>query len=233
MLVPSAVESRRFGLRIARLVMHPGEDPAAALTGLAEFDLVVAVIPTDGVLLPRELASVGVDVDVMEVRVTWEGPARSGHDGLTAASEWSTEYEGLVQDAFEGYRNHMSRGLGVRGGAVAAGYAEWAQAHVGLDDAAFLVWDESEPVGFAAVAVHDDGTAGVDLAGVARRARGRGVYAGILDGVEVWASRHGSSHVRIATQSDNIPPQRAWSRRGWLPLRTDWVVHLRPRLDAR
>lgn len=234
MLVPSAVESRRFGLRIARLVLHPGEEPATSLAGLAEYDLAVAVIPTDVVGHPRELASAWADVEVMEVRVTWEGPARPGHAGLTALSEWGPEHEELVREVFEGYRNHMSRGLGGEHDQVAAGYAEWAQAHVGRDDAALLVWGEPEPTGFAAISVHDDGTTVViDLAGVAARARGRGVYAGVLDGVEAWATARGSTRVRISTQSDNIPPQRAWSRRGWLPIRTDWIVHLRPRHDAR
>lgn len=129
-----------------------------------------------------------------------------------------------------GYRDHMSRAPGVDPDLIAAGYAEWAGQHASGPGSVLLL---STPTahGFAAVAPSrgDADTLVIDLAGLVPAARGRGEHSSLRDGVEAHALRSGRTRISISTQADDLAAQRTWVRRGWLPERADWMVHLRRR----
>lgn len=231
-IVAAPLESRRFGRSIGRLDLRGDERAVEVASAVAEapYDLVIATVPTVGAQHPGSLSTAPVTARIMEVRTTWGGtvdPCRA--TTLTEVVRWDVTHERLVVRVFAGYRNHMSRRDDVDPASVGSGYAEWAGRHVGVEGAALLTLDRSghgEVEGFAAVSTSEPGTTIVDLAGVVPEARGRGVYSRLLDGVEEWAAARGSARIRIATQMDNLAPQRAWARRGWLPERSEWIVHL-------
>lgn len=145
-------------------------------------------------------------------------------------ASWSGHLDDLVRSAFHGYRNHMSRGPDADHELVVAGYAEWARTHIGRTNAACLVLSETGNLGIAAVtaAEGESDTVVVSLAGIVLESRRAGRYGRLLDGVEGWALRLGRTRIRISTQADNVAVQRAWARHGYLPERTEWIVHLRP-----
>lgn len=231
-IIPSPLESHRFGMNIGRLLLPAGEIPSRPIEGIADFDLVVAILPTDAVLHPDVLGSDRIEVDVMDTRMTWQGPVRDARapSDLRQVESWGHPDDELVREVFAGYRNHMSRRTGTSSEEVAAGYAEWAHSHLGRADAACLTIGDHRPTGIAAVTLRTtEREVVVDLAGIRPAVRGRGEYSRLLDAVEAWGAGRGAHSVVISTQADNIAVQRAWARRGWLPSRSDWVVHLRPR----
>ncbi|MER5646560.1 GNAT family N-acetyltransferase [Streptosporangium sp. NPDC002524] len=72
----------------------------------------------------------------------------------------------------------------------------------------------------------DDERTEILLAGVASRARGRGLYAHLLAAVEGRALARGAREVVISTQGHNTGVQRAWARYGFEPALTFLTVHL-------
>ncbi len=228
------LESARFGLDIARLDLDGSEDPDEIIDLVAASgrDLVIARIPAEARLHPGQLNRRGCRVSLTEMDLTWEGAARPRADSgrVLEVARWERRHDELVGRIFEGYRNHMSRDGRSGRSVVADGYAEWAANHVGRDDSACLVLDDTNPVGLAAISIRPDDPRSVtiDLAGISPEARRRGEYGSLLDAVEDWALHRGIERISIATQCDNIAVQRAWARRGWLPSSAEWITHLRP-----
>ncbi len=81
-------------------------------------------------------------------------------------------------------------------------------------------------IGTLAAITIDGDTTEIDLAGVAPSHRGRGVYQQLLDKFARIGQSARCERMRISTQLSNLPPIRAWTRRGWLPEDIVETVHL-------
>ena len=232
-LIDSPLESARYGLRVGRAALDINR-PSLDMKGLvdlmasSEFDVVVLRVPAASDLAWPDAVGSQVDVLFAGTDMTYEAPVRAGtpDESMTSISEWTKELDLLVRDVFAGYRNHVQVNPRMDQSLVPAGYAEWASSHVGVAErAVFVLAEQDVPVALAAVAF-EGGQSVINLAGVASAARRRGVYARLLDGVEQAAHERGCTSLSITTQVDNIPAQRAWARRGWLPISALYTFHL-------
>jgi GNAT superfamily N-acetyltransferase len=237
MLVDSPLESARFGLRVGRCAF---DEPLSPLdidrlirsVSSSAYDVVIVRVPAMARLGLNFARGTEIDVLFAGSDITYEAAVRAcaADHAIRTVSEWTQQLEDLVRDIFGGYRNHVDVNPRMDSSLVSDGYAEWASAHVGERNRAVLSLTEADdPIALAAIAF-DGARVVVDLAGVVSAARGRGVYARLLDGVEQVAHARGCSSLRITTQVDNIGPQRAWVRRGWLPMSANNTYHLLRRI---
>jgi len=230
-VVPSDTESRRFGLRIGRAFGTEALDDALRSVSEGTFEMVIARVPTavdHGLAITLDPPPGGAIYDCGSL-VTYEGVTRRCFGGaLETIRHWTPDDTRLVLDIFSGYRNHVAGNPHLDPSVVPVGYAEWAEAH--LDDAAAgacfrLIGSSGQAEAFAATFVVD-GALSISLAGVTPHSRGRGVYRGLLDALEDHAFESGLERVRIATQTENATPIRAWVERGWREVERETVFHV-------
>ena len=72
----------------------------------------------------------------------------------------------------------------------------------------------------------DDETFSIPLNGVAPDHQGRGLYSGLLRLAQRWGLEQSLRRLVISTQIDNQRVQRTWCRLGFLPLRSEYTLHL-------
>jgi GNAT superfamily N-acetyltransferase len=240
---PSPLESDRFGVEVDRLTQPLGAEVSTPdlLSQIARSaaDVTVLRYPADRVELYAELLACGRTVLFADTLVYWRLAVGSGvrpapDPGVTAISVPAGQgadarfdealLDDLVGDIFRGYGSHyLANPLFDRARAL-AGYQEWAR-HSAQGDGLVVLRSGEEVVGLATVDRTDD-VIEIELAGVRAAARGQGLYARLLAGVEDRAADGGSSEVLISTQGHNVRVQRAWSRYGFEPVAAFVTVHL-------
>lgn len=252
-LMPSEVESDRFGLSVARVVVGADAvaDPELAgavrarlteVVRAADEDLLIIRWPAAEVLLGAAVAASGREIIPADVLTYWEVPARQlvapGEAGelsarpLAAAdSAARAALRQVVADSFAGYGNHYTANPLLDPELALAGYLDWAERSLIANPADVVLLTAGEqPVGIATLQ-HDGDDLEILLAGIIGAAQGRGLYGHLLAGVGAEAVRRGCSRVIISTQVHNVRVQRAWVRAGFKPYAAVTTVHaMRPGL---
>lgn len=246
-LTPSAVESERFGLSVARVVVgadaaaDPELAPAvrARLTEVvrdATEDLLIVRWPAHQVLFGATVAAAGRAIIPADVLTYWEVPAASltapGDSGtltvgpLTAADGAAlAALRQVVADSFAGYGNHYTADPLLDPELALTGYMDWAERSLAADPSnVVLLAAGDRPLGIATLQQDGDDLE-ILLAGIVGASQGRGLYGHLLAGVGAEAMRRRCSRVIISTQVHNVRVQRAWVRAGFKPYAAVTTVH--------
>jgi GNAT superfamily N-acetyltransferase len=239
---PSPVESDRFGMSMARVVV--GQE--AVWDDALHDDLVVACARDEDVLVVRwpsrlvecgaVLATSGRDVVPADTLVYWEAPsamlAESGQEPADAPQvrrgvAAPPDLDDLVERVFAGYINHYTANPLLGRDLVLEGYVDWVRRTVRRDPGTLAVLVQHEQsVGVATWFVDPAGDfVEILLAGLVPEARRRGWYALLLAEVGRAAAGVGSARVVISTQGSNVSVQRAWVRAGFVPFASVTTAH--------
>lgn len=89
-------------------------------------------------------------------------------------------------------------------------------------DRLLVARDGDRPVGFLA-ALRDGASAVIDLIGVDRNHQGRGGGSSL---VAQFIREYAGCRLRVGTQAANIPSLRLYARHGFVPARTEYVLHM-------
>lgn len=246
-LTPSPLESRRFGVSIARLTIgdrcDPAQVPGRVRCLLAERrdDVVIARWPTRLTSLGRLLSETSECFISADVLTYWSATAErlagrgakvdAGLEvspGSLSPDDLALVTESVIRDSFLHYPNHYSANPIFDTGAVLDGYVEWALgAAARSPDDVILLWARGQAIGVATLEPASDGRdLEVALAGLTASGQGRGWYATLLRAVGRTALVRGIPRVVISTQVHNVGVQRAWARLGLLPFSTFSTGHL-------
>lgn len=222
-LIPSPLETSRFGLRVGRL--HLGRcdgiqaEQIVALVQGSDLDVVVLRYPAKAVTWFATLTTAGYEVIHADTLVYYRRsltPPPPPLDALTMRPASDADLglvEGLVTDMFDGYGNHYLSNPLFRREQVLVGYVEWATSYVakGAGYAGVLLECSSDRsvVGLATV---ENGPPGeIALAGLRSAHRGQGLYPVLLRAAGLHLAAEGCSEMVISTQIHNVPAIRAWS----------------------
>ena len=242
----SARDSLRFGLHVARGVIRSEESNlSASLERLHESlasirpDIAVLRWPAQHTGLGEALQRRGWSLLPADTLVYWSLDLRS--DGNDAAKQVIAADEpggvslkavgDAVRNIFMSYPTHYTASEDFEPQRVLDGYVDWAvrTARENPGDCYALLHGE----GLAALATTTTVDGGrcmeVLLAGTAPARRGKGVYGILLDGLAARAAAAGRGALLISTQASNVSVQRAWARRGFLPIASFTTVHARLR----
>ena len=230
----SRVESDRFGLRIGRVHVGADVDVGQLESACSGFDVVILRCAATEVDLPYRLmglrdfrAFTADHLSIWRWEVGEPGPIVLPDGWSVGLSTDAGAVADVVRDAFADYRNHYRANPLFDASAALDGYVDWAHTLMARsDDACTVVWDPTgDEVGVALVDWNDE-VPDIKLAGIRRRAQGRGRYGALVSYVMGLAVDRSSPALTISTQSHNTNVMRAWSRLGFLPVDTVVTMHL-------
>ena len=226
----SDVESRRFGLSVARLNVPLSssfqDDEIVRVCTETEFDLVVVRYPTDRAkvagLFARCDDAISFHADTLVYfslkvgsRPTLILPSTDYRirPAIVADRE---DLSALVGASFTNYASHYSANPIFKEQAIRDGYIEWARSYLG--QASFetlLARTKSDALsGFITMKVDPD-LAEIILNGVDPAYQGQGIYTGLLDHALNVGQLRGVDEVVISTQVSNYRVIRTWIRAGF------------------
>lgn len=227
-LHPSPVESKRFGLDIARGTIGPNATPDSILDDILALRPDVAIFRCaagdTGQL--AALAGAGLVPLHADTLVYYQAAlaARAGV-GNTIAPAVRRSGPGdeealahLVRRSFAGYRNHYHANPWFQPAAILEGYVEWALAYATSPAPQKETWvrcENDEVRGFATCRIDATGsTVEIVLNAVDPDWQGRGLYSELLDFLLAHYARSGMTELSVSTQVWNYRVQRAWARAG-------------------
>jgi hypothetical protein len=239
---PSPVETERFGVSIARVMV--GLDAAwddAVADALAEAcardeDVLVVRWGSGLVQCGAALAASGRAVIPADTLVYWEvatdvlveadrGLSDELHvrRGVVAPAD----LDRIVAQVFGGYVNHYSANPLLAPDLALEGYVDWVRRTARDDpDTIGVLERANESVGVATWFVDPAGDhVEILLAGLVPEARRHGWYAGLLGEVGRVAAGLGIPRVVISTQAANLAVQRAWVAAGFRPFAAVTTAH--------
>lgn len=240
----SAVESDRFGLHVARMVVAdaPGRDAPHGAPGSDEdvravlessdADVVIVRYPSQRLDLPAKLLGRGRLIIPADTLVYWRLRAGTGRrkpppEGMTVSLTVEPDHDDLrrlVQESYADYTGHYRANPLFDPDAVTAGYVEWVENTLGKGDLV-TVWEDDRLTAFMTTEPLQDSLELV-LSGVDKRSRGRGTYFQLMVAGEDVALAHGLDYVNASSQTQNTPVQRSWARLGFEPTTSFTTLHL-------
>ena len=230
-IVPSRVESERFGLQIGRWT--PDEADEVSRTDPSEldrYDIVIVRQPASWSDRWSDLARFDGHVPLhADTLVYWawndDGADLPTVRGNVRQHRGAAGVDDLVRDVFADYQNHYTSNPLLDRGAALEGYVEWARRTCEAVDGYLTVDDSDGPIGFAVVDWTED-PPDVRLAGMCRRARGAGRYRDLVTAMLQTARSRNHAGVCISTQARNIAVQRTWAASGLRPMTAIDTTHL-------
>lgn len=242
---PSRLDSARFGIEVARVVVPAGDRSTsldAVEAAIADLPARVHVVryPADRVAWFATLAGRHAHVVHAATLVYWSTPvAGAGSVGaLPAAGADAPRLrpvvpaaaERTVRATFADYPHHYAANPLFPPGQVLDGYGEWART-AAVAGRAWGLHDGADLVGLATVSVQGR-VLEVELAGIVPGRQRQGWYARLLAGVRALAAEQGCDRVVISTQAGQVHVQRSWARQGLVPVAALETVHLMSGPDA-
>lgn len=230
----SRVESDRFGLLIGRVHVDADVDVAQLESACAGYDVVILRCGADQVDLPFRLLGLNdfraFTADHLSIWrwVVGEPPHIELPEGWSVAPATDPGVvEAVVRDAFADYRNHYRANPLFDAHAALDGYVDWAHALMRRSgDACAVLYEQTGEAVGVALTDWDEDVPDIKLAGLRRRAQGRGRYGALLAYVMQLARDRTQAAITISTQSHNVNVMRAWSRLGFVPVDTLATMHL-------
>jgi len=234
----SELDSRRFGIRVARAELRADDlDPALAWCGAQRIDLLVARLPEHATPPAAELARRGFER--MDTLVRWTGdlsvpsrPQDAGSIDIRAARPDEAErVAALARRAFRGHVGHYHSDPRLDRTACDEVYADWAHRSsraVGERCAVLLAERGSALVGFSVVRLGAPGTAEGVLSGVEPEYRGRGVYAALHAARSEWCRARGAKSLVASAAAANAAITRCYERAGLTPSHACHTFHAWP-----
>ncbi len=239
---PSPVETERFGVSIARVVVgvdaawDDAVDGALTTACAREEDVLVVRWPSTLVQCGAALATSKRDILPADTLMYWKVAAEQlieadrslpGELRIRRGASARDNLDTVVARTFGGYINHYSANPLLGRDLALEGYVHWVlrTAHDDPDCFVVAVYKEEE-VGVATWCVDPAGDhVEILLAGLVPEVRGRGWYSRLLGEVGRAASGLGVPRVVISTQASNLAVQRAWVAAGFKPFAAVTTAH--------
>ncbi|MGY0560310.1 GNAT family N-acetyltransferase [Luteimonas sp. A277] len=226
-LAESPLESRRFGLRVARGVLSGNETSDAVLTDINILRPDLAIFRCaagDGGQL-ASLAAAGLPPLHADTLVYYraslgrirELKIESSHEVRAAESADGHTLATIIRQSFSDYRNHYHANPRLSREAILEGYVEWALGHATHMADAKQTWVycvEGEPRSFATCRTIRGGEIEIILNSTAPKWSGYGLYSQLLSFLLNHYGQAGYSRLVISTQIWNYGVQRIWTRAG-------------------
>lgn len=226
-LITSPLDSRRFGLHIARARGTPASTRELLADLLASrCDIAIVRVPaatgTAVAALGRHAMQV-LHCDTLVyyyVDLTRYEPKAPRNEDLTfrrATPEDREELGRLVAHTFDGYTSHYHGNPLLDPEHILAGYREWGESF--LEPGPGSVWVAERggrAVAFAACG--EDAAASIGegiLYGVAPDASGGGIYGDLIRFTQSDFKRRGFASMKVSTQIQNFAVQKVWGREGF------------------
>jgi hypothetical protein len=242
-LIHSDVESRRFGLSVARAVFT-GDVPAKEILEQVfreRIDVAILRIPAEKSSEAAAFERRGIPTVTSDTLVYYFADMEKTEPNPLRNSDLSFERLGpsnvhaldaLVETTFAGYISHYSANPFLRSGLL-PGYLEWARSFAGDDPERFgwLASRDGEPAAFATCSCRGEEGEGV-LYGVSPDASGGGVYGDLIRFTQRALKDAGCSTMKVSTQVQNFAVQKVWSREGFVMKEAYTTIHLNALLSA-
>ena len=241
----SPVESVRLGAPVHRVVIPVGVEPVDVeeLIRLAREKGQLAIIRCDvlNFITWRALMHAGVGLfDILEeFRGAPEvaiGPSvvKPGNDIIAVNgldSENFSECLLLCGEAFQGIENHYSLDSRIPRDWIRGSYEDWLAQLTkegSQDSGAWVRLNNRSVVGFVAWRLSESACLDISLYATRLSFRGRGIATELIRFAAQQALKSGklATHVRLATQSWNMPSKATALRVGLMPYRTLLTFHL-------
>jgi hypothetical protein len=223
----SKPETDRFGLRVYRASIDAFDaDQLVAELDRERIDVAILRLPASAIGSLDDLRKRRLSPIVADTLVRYELDLRSAkppsYDAtvtLRPATRADAELlESMTREIFSGYTSHYHANPLFAPAAILDGFAEWASSHVHTDDdsvSAWLIEADGNIAGFSCCRIdRGSGLAIGTLNGVLPRARGRGIYRGMLGAMLARFADIGMQRFAIATQEQNAAVQRVWRSNG-------------------
>lgn len=236
----SEIETRRFGIRVARSRINQPTPTAEAIVDEARaLEAAVSILRFESSerALPASLGELGTRFVHADTLVYFAcdldrlPPSRAAHMVIrNAVPEDETALARIATEGFRGYTSHYGASACFDTAKVEAGYVDWALGHLrgsAPEDDTWLVDQDGEAVGFATCRRNSANTeAEILLNAVLPAHQGRGVYRQLLGGLAAAYREAGLRRVSVSTQVWNTRVQRAWAALGFVPDRAYNTYHL-------
>ena len=223
----SALESRRFNLRIGRLIVPFDDRTSDAELGQlchhSVFDLLIVRASASRNLLANALSNTAshrtIHADTLlyfQKSLSSTSPSPQTRSmGLLKASE-HTAFQQLVRDVFLNYVNHYSANPMLEQALCLEGYVEWASSLLISGTGHVFVSRTSAGQLASFIAIQGDGkTAEIALNGTAPGSQGSGIYLDLLTFACAELGAMGFTEINTSTQSSNDKVIRTWIRNGF------------------
>lgn len=241
-LSESELDTRRFGMRVARLTVGEAAADAArveaevvAAVGESSSDVIVARWPARMTRVAGLVAGLGRRVIAADTLTYWDVPVAdltvrtAVGDGLdTRTGVDGEDLDRVLADSFHDYPSHYSANPAFPPALVLEGYLEWAGRTLATrpEDVVTLL-RSGRAIGLATCMQGEDASfLEIELAGLVAAEQGGGRYSTLLHGVGQLAQDRGITRVAISTQASNVRVQRSWARAGFAPFAAFTTVHL-------
>lgn len=241
----SVLDSRRFGIRVAR-----GQVPASASSD----DVVSAVLANDATLIILRTDAGDSDAIVRLQRLGWPvihadslvyygvklaaQPHEALPEGVRPAIDADREaIHEIAEHGFAGYRSHYAANPLLPQDEILAGYVQWAKSRLAPTNSGACTWVvtvEGRVAGFATCDLAaDKSTVEIVLNAVHPQFSRRGLYGRLLKGILRHYANQSYRRLVISTQLWNYTVQRQWTRAGLILERAYDTYHIDRRLRAR
>lgn len=235
LLVISALDTERFGVRVAKSEPAAAEVEEAVRLARAEgVDVVFFRTPTEDIVAAHAVETRGGRL--MDTLVAYERALSLLPDEAAAADVEIAEagpvdgsvVADLAREAFRGYVGHYHADPRLDEAACDEVYASWAErscAEPGVADAVLVARRGADLLGFTALKLDGEQAVGT-LDGVAPAARGRGVYTALGVARMRKAADLGATRMLVTTHLANAGAQRGLQRLGFVATWSQHTFHL-------
>jgi GNAT superfamily N-acetyltransferase len=231
----SAIDSERFGVRVARANLSPGCLPRVLDFCATEgIDFLIARCATGDLRAAQEIQEQGfvlmdtlvyyafdllrrkIPEDISPIPVR---PFRPGDE---------TQVRKISAHAFQGYMGHYHADRRLDPRLCDEAYASWAERSCLLrtaTDAVFVADYDGEVVGFATLRLNSPLEGEGLLFAVAPAWQGRGICPSLMIRSLQWCLGHGAERMIISTQVTNVSMQKVWCRVRFEPSHSYYTFH--------
>ena len=219
---PSALDSRRFGIRAFRAQVDTLTSASALMrfAGSADLDLLIVRCPVEAFAAAQALERAGCFLT--DTLVCYRGPtSRFEPSAVPSACVRLCQeadragLETTARASFSGFFGHYHADPRLDPAAATEGYVEWASSALADTSAVVLVSETAGRLsGFLTAKKLDAKTWEILLNGVAPEFQRRGIYAALFREIGCRARREGASEILVSTQLANIASQKVWTRAG-------------------
>ena len=227
----SAVESKRFGFSIGRLLI-PFDSPIsdmeiATMCSQATFDLVIVRANATRNSLAESLLSLTSHRSLHADSLLYFGQSLSqpalkqlpnsavSSMGVLKESEHHS-FLGLIRETFASYTNHYSSNSLLPKPLALEGYVEWASSLIDSSEGHIFVARNKQEELVSFIAVQSSGqTAEIILNGTGPAAQGLGIYPTLLNYVRSELFNLGFTELVTSTQSSNSIVIKVWITSGF------------------
>lgn len=240
----SSIETSRFGVRCGRCDNYVAGDLERLKREIVANRCSLVTIRCDATQLAaaRELTAVGAFLadTIVQFETTDPLANKSALPPKDIAIELASPADedalaSLARDAFGDYVNHYRADSRLDDDAVTEAMIDWTTSFLRTSAAraVLIARRNSDPVGYACMALENGDTAVGVLHGVARHARKQGIYADLLHAGFAWGAATGAHRMTVATQLHNLATQRTMTRLGMRIFNATYTFHYWPGEDGR